>query len=158
MGGFLHNGDSSLKWVKKILTSRKNTKFQTCKSFHKNRVKTKENSDACVGWEKEYPAETSVKFPHGYYDMQAAIQIFHETLLAQSCDYIWQSMNLQFKWKIYFLVFIFHKNLMEILYFPKKFLIFFLWSLFLLFVSISGDANIVFMYLYCTVLSSCTFI
>ena len=33
-------------------------------------------------------AETSVEFPHGYYDMQAVIQMFQETLLAQSCHYI----------------------------------------------------------------------
>ena len=72
----------------KFLTSRKITKFQTCKSLHKNRVKTKENSDACVAWEKEHPAETYVKFPHRYYDMQVAIQMFHETLLAPSCHYI----------------------------------------------------------------------
>ena len=37
---------------------------------------------------KGHPAEASVAFPHGYYDMQAAIQMFFETLLAQSCHYI----------------------------------------------------------------------
>ena len=73
MGGFLHNGDTVLKWFKKILTSRKNIKLQTYKSFHKNRLKTNENTDVCVGWEKEYTDETSVKFPRGYYDTQAAI-------------------------------------------------------------------------------------
>ena len=51
-------------------------------------VKTKENFDACVTWEKEHSAEANIKFPHGYYYMQAAIQEFHKTLLAQSCQYI----------------------------------------------------------------------
>ena len=59
--------------------------------------------------EKEHPAETSVKFSHGYYDMQAAIQMFHRTLLTQNWHYI----------RPYFFVFIFHKDLMKI-YFPKK--------------------------------------
>ena len=34
-------------------------------------------------WEREYPAETSIKFPHGYYYMQAAIEVFEETLSTQ---------------------------------------------------------------------------
>ena len=51
-------------------------------------MKTKENSDSCVVWKRKHPAETSVKFPHGYYGMQAAIQMFHETVLAQICHYI----------------------------------------------------------------------
>ena len=81
---------ATLIWsvLKKFLTSRKNTKFQSCKSPHKNWVKTNKNSDARVAWEKEDPTETSVKFPHGYYDMQATIQMFHETLLAPSFHYI----------------------------------------------------------------------
>ena len=67
---------ATLAWsgLKKNLTSRKSTKFQTCKSPYKNRVKTKENSDACVACEKKHPAETSVKFPHGYYDMKATFR------------------------------------------------------------------------------------
>ena len=72
-------------------------------------------------------------FPHEYYYMQEVIQIFDETLLAQICHYIGSSplicgLN---KKKIYFFVFIFHKNLMKILYFPKEIPKIVLWFLFL---------------------------
>ena len=131
---------ATLIWsgLKNFLTSRKNTKLQTCKSPHKNRVKTKEKSGACVAWEKEHPAKTSVKFPHGYYDMQAAIQMFHQTLLAHSCHYIRPTP----------LICTSNKNLISLnLCFIKicgKYI-----SLKNLFVSNSGDVNIVFMYLNC---------
>ena len=81
----------------------------------------------------EHPAGTRVKFPHEYYDIQAAIQMFHETPLAQSCHYIRHSSLIctSNEKTFYFLVLIFRKDLIKILYFPKRFIIFFLRSLFL---------------------------
>lgn len=55
-------------------------------------MKFKENSNICGTMEKEHLAEMRIKFPHGCYDLQAAIQVFHETLLTESCHYVRSSL------------------------------------------------------------------
>ena len=106
MGWFLHNGNTGRKWVKKLifLTSRTNAEMLQYKTVVKYQISNMYKSPQKQGenkrelWCLPYLRKgtfswKSVKFPHGYYYMQAAIQVFHESLLAQSCYYIRQSIN-----------------------------------------------------------------